>query len=350
MIRRVQFSLNEANQGKLDTLDKVFKEGLRVVNLYIDHLWEKQDFASKFVTVKVETWMSARMQQCLGKQALAIVKSQRKRRKKTKPVLTRNVLNLDSRFLETQFDLNSFDVWFKLGSIGNKISLRLPSKKHAHFHNKMKNGGVLKKSCRLIRREAGYFVELFVEKVKPLERAEGKTVGLDCGYKTMLADSEGVEHGVELEAVYEKIARKKQGSKAFKRSLVERNNTINRVVNKMSFKGVKALVVEDLKNVKKNSKGRIRKTFNNKLQRWSYVRVLHKLALVCEELGLTFEKVNPAYTSQTCSLCGHVAKASRKGKSFSCVSCGHTSDADLNAAVNIRNRGTYSFPALQPKQ
>jgi len=87
--------------------------------------------------------------------------------------------------------------------------------------------------------------------------------------------------------------------------------------------------------------GRFRKSFNNKLQRWSYSKVLNKLALVCEELGLTFEKVNPAYTSQTCSLCGHVDKASRKGKDFDCVSCGYKTDA-----VNIRNRGIYSSPAL----
>lgn len=348
MIRRVQFSLNCSNSGKLGTLDSVFEESVRVVNLFIDYLWEKKDFSSKFIDTKMDTWLSARMQQCLGKQALEIVKSQRKRKKKHKPVFKRPVLNLDSRFLETQFDLNSFDVWFKLSSIGRKISLRLPSRKHAHFHNKMKNGGTLKKSCRLIKRENGYFVELFVEKVKPLQREHGKSVGYDCGYKTLLADSNGKEHGAAIEDVYEKISRKKQGSKAFKRALKERDNLVNREVNSLDLSGVKHVVVEDLKNVKKHSKGKMRKTFNNKLQRWSYPKVLGKLALVCEELGILFEKVDPAYTSQTCSACGHKEKASREGKNFHCVSCGYETDADLNAAVNIRNRGTYSSPALHP--
>ncbi|MGW1343587.1 RNA-guided endonuclease InsQ/TnpB family protein [Kribbella sp. NPDC002412] len=48
------------------------------------------------------------------------------------------------------------------------------------------------------------------------------------------------------------------------------------------------------------------------------------------------EKVNPAYTSQTCSVCGHCAPANRESQAvFRCVTCGHQANADVNAAVNI---------------
>ncbi|MEV0287659.1 transposase [Kribbella sp. NPDC050820] len=48
------------------------------------------------------------------------------------------------------------------------------------------------------------------------------------------------------------------------------------------------------------------------------------------------EKVNPAYTSQTCSACGHCAPESRESQAvFRCVACGHRAHADVNAAVNI---------------
>ncbi|TDO43376.1 transposase [Kribbella sp. VKM Ac-2527] len=48
------------------------------------------------------------------------------------------------------------------------------------------------------------------------------------------------------------------------------------------------------------------------------------------------EKVNPAYTSQTCSVCGHCAPGSRENQAvFWCVACGHRANADVNAAVNI---------------
>jgi transposase len=48
------------------------------------------------------------------------------------------------------------------------------------------------------------------------------------------------------------------------------------------------------------------------------------------------EKVNPAYTSQTCSVCGHCASDNRENQAvFRCVACGHRDNADVNAAVNI---------------
>jgi putative transposase len=48
------------------------------------------------------------------------------------------------------------------------------------------------------------------------------------------------------------------------------------------------------------------------------------------------EKVSPAYTSQRCSACGHVAAESRKSQAlFACVACGFACNADVNAARNI---------------
>lgn len=52
--------------------------------------------------------------------------------------------------------------------------------------------------------------------------------------------------------------------------------------------------------------------------------------------------VNPAFTSQTCSECGAVDRASRRGKRFECVGCGWVGDADVNAAVNIARIGSGS--------
>jgi transposase len=48
------------------------------------------------------------------------------------------------------------------------------------------------------------------------------------------------------------------------------------------------------------------------------------------------EKVNPAYTSQRCSACGHVDAKSRESQArFVCMACGFTCNADVNAARNI---------------
>jgi len=48
------------------------------------------------------------------------------------------------------------------------------------------------------------------------------------------------------------------------------------------------------------------------------------------------ERVNPAFSSQRCSACGHVASESRESQAlFRCVACAYTENADVNAAKNI---------------
>jgi transposase len=48
------------------------------------------------------------------------------------------------------------------------------------------------------------------------------------------------------------------------------------------------------------------------------------------------EKVDPAYTSQTCNACGHRDAKNRESQAvFRCRACGHTDHADVNAARNI---------------
>jgi putative transposase len=55
--------------------------------------------------------------------------------------------------------------------------------------------------------------------------------------------------------------------------------------------------------------------------------------------GSTVAAVDPAYTSQRCSRCGHTCKENRESQAvFKCVACGNTANADVNAAINIRNR------------
>jgi len=48
------------------------------------------------------------------------------------------------------------------------------------------------------------------------------------------------------------------------------------------------------------------------------------------------EKISPAFTSQRCSACGHVAGVNRKSQAvFACTACRYTCNADVNAAKNI---------------
>lgn len=345
MIKKSTININYANKGKLNQLGMLLLECKRVINIYIDEIWVKNDFSSKFVGFKVDTWLSARMQQCLGKQALEIIKSQRKRKKKIKPVFKGNSIELDQRFVDIQFDKNNFDIWVKLNCLGNKLNLKLPSKKHKHF-NKLYDNSRIKKSLKLRKIDDKFYLDLYFEKEIPLIKLNGEVLGIDIGYKKLIATSRRQTIGKDFENIYNKIARKKQGSRAFKKSLKERNNKINEVINKeLDLTNVKELVVENLKLVKKGIKGKFRKSFNSKLQRWSYPKVLDKLSAKCEEEGVLLTKINPSYTSQTCSRCGVIDKKNRKGEFYQCA-CGNLMDADINASINISHLGVYSPQAL----
>ena len=58
-----------------------------------------------------------------------------------------------------------------------------------------------------------------------------------------------------------------------------------------------------------------------------------------EQAGKYFFKIAPNYTSQECANCHHINPHNRKSQSiFSCVSCGHTDNGDINAAKVIQWR------------
>lgn len=85
---------------------------------------------------------------------------------------------------------------------------------------------------------------------------------------------------------------------------------------------------------------------NRILARSGRVVIRSKMKDFDERYGITFSEVNPAYSSQTCSECGFVAKANRKTQpKFSCRSCGHEIHADVNAARNLES-GRSAFDRM----
>ncbi len=117
--------------------------------------------------------------------------------------------------------------------------------------------------------------------------------------------------GNDLKDIYEKISRKQRGSKKYKRLLEYKKQKVNRIVNLFvkTYQNTD-IVCEDLKRVKHASN--FYKKVNNKLQYWSYRQVLDKLEALSELEGFKLIKVDPAYTSQTCSNCGTILKNNRQ--------------------------------------
>ena len=84
----------------------------------------------------------------------------------------------------------------------------------------------------------------------------------------------------------------------------------------------------------------------NRLSGWSFAQLVAFVTYKAELAGVPVVTVDPRNTSRTCAECGHCEKANRKTQArFLCVSCGHSANADHNAARNIRALGVRKSPS-----
>ena len=338
MIRRATLSLNEATGEKVEAIDFLIGEYLLFLQKVINTLWNHKIFFGKFLNKKwyknIKTPLTERYKQCAAKQVLAIVKSQRKRAKKTKPTIHNVSLELDERFVKIEQGKNSFDLWIKLSILGGK-PIYIPAKRHYHFNKFFNSDCVMKKSCRLRRTDKGLFLDVFFEKEAESVKGEGEVVGLDLGFRKLAVLSDGQIVGKELKRDITKIHKRKKSHLVIA-------ELINHELKKIDFSKIKTLVVEDLKNVKrgrgkKAKKGkRFSRYANRLLAHWAYHRALTKLEMLCEENRVQIAGVNPRGTSKACNRCG--SKGIRRNERFVCPTCGNKDDADHNASCNIRDR------------
>ena len=140
-----------------------------------------------------------------------------------------------------------------------------------------------------------------------------------------------------------------KGTRSAKRKLKELSGRERRFVTDINHCISKKIVqtqytvfaLEDL------SKIRVQKRrgteFNRKLNNWSFFELEQFIRYKAENLGKQVISVDARYTSQKCSICGHVYKGNRQGSSFLCRKCGFELHADLNASRNIAQSGISSL-------
>ena len=81
---------------------------------------------------------------------------------------------------------------------------------------------------------------------------------------------------------------------------------------------------------------------NRILSSWSYYELQNMIEYKAEREGIKVRYVDPAYTSQTCSKCGHVDKENRPTQAkFKCINCGLELNADHNASINIARSDNF---------
>ena len=379
---------NISNQGKIDYLDKLFCDYKEDLITYINYILDSELPLQKRISSKIlpdENIIHSKYKRDVYIKASEIIRSQIKKANNRRYNQYRKIYlymiknHPDSLFSNIKFselNLNNiiYSKYFKIPEIKNltinltneffdikkgnhfdgfisiklpyfnekgtrALKIKLPLKHHKHSNKLKFSGYLLKNTIQIKKTNGNYYINLIWDKPNTNKRCTGTSLGIDLGYKKLIATSDGEIHNGNLTEIYNKISNKQQGSKSFKRSLLHRDNEINRICNNLKLNNIKSLILEDLNNVKLN-----KKYYNNKIQRWSYRKTIDKLNRICMEKGIDVVKVSPEYTSQMCSKCGNVNKKSRKGESYKCISCGYELDADINASINIYNKGVkYSL-------
>lgn len=102
------------------------------------------------------------------------------------------------------------------------------------------------------------------------------------------------------------------------------------------------IVVEDLKVKNMMHNHKLARAIGNA----SWFELVRMLEYKCAWYGKKFIKVDPSYTSQACHCCGTVNNRLNlspykwlKIREWTCPECGEHHDRDVNAAINILNRG-----------
>lgn len=137
-----------------------------------------------------------------------------------------------------------------------------------------------------------------------------------------------------------KISRKEE------RFVTNVNHCISKEIAAMPFE---VLAIEDLTGIRVQSRTKGIE-FTRKLNNWSFYQLEQFLRYKADALGKYVISIDPRYTSQKCSVCGHIYKGNRKGTSFHCVKCGFQIHADLNAARNIADIGKSGIGRLTVTQ
>ena len=112
--------------------------------------------------------------------------------------------------------------------------------------------------------------------------------------------------------------------------------------------GVNTIAVEDL-----NVKGMIRcNRFARTVANANMGEILRQFEYKCDEKGINFVKVDRFFAStKICSKCGYVYKGiTLNEREWTCPQCGTHHDRDVNAAINIRNKGFETIKAEGKRQ
>jgi len=343
LTRTLEFTLKFSNPGKLKELEEFAEEYLALVNFFLEEFI--LGFSFNYQALKQVSFLSSlnipQTEQAYWQAKQIFKRWKRTKRKGAPPQLKKKVLELSQLLVRIGKSKNTFDLWLNIALThkGRRTAYPIKLYKYA-IEEYLNKGWNLKKGVRLIRKENQWYACLYFEKEVEEPTIAEPIMAVDIGYRKLLTDSEGKVYGEKMKELTEKASRRQQGSKRWNKTRKEIRDYIGMIINQFfkENKEVKTVVCENLKNLKKEKKGKWSKKVNRRFNLWLYGLTLFRLSTRAEQENVSLVKVNPSYTSQRCPVCGHTEKENRKAERFKCLQCGYEGDADHVGALNILSR------------
>ena len=266
------------------------------------------------------------------------------------PVLRRPCCYINNQNFKIEDDCIEFPV-----RIDNKTT-RISVRTSMTDRQKSLLSGVKLGTMRIVHKGNKIVVQIVYETPVAGYSEDGNTMGIDLGIKcpavSYVSDGSVRFYGngrknKYLRRHYKYLRQKLQHAKHM--NAVQRiNNKEQRIMKDIDHKlsrtiietavshNVKIIKLECLKNIRSTT--RTSRKNNHNLHTWPFYRLAQYIEYKAKIAGIQVEYVNPAYTSQTCPVCGHVHHAN--DRDYTCK-CGFHIHRDLLGARNICNSTEY---------
>ena len=244
--------------------------------------------------------------------------------------------------------------------VSNKITLSKIGDVRVIVHRPIPDGFVIK-TVSVTKKANSYYVTLSLDnKEVPTIKSDfnaDNIVGIDVGLIDFYVASDNTRIAApkylrkaerKLKSAQRKVSRRKKGSKRRKKAIQKLSIKHKKVADtrkNFHFERAKKLLSKyDVIAVEKlNMKGLARTRLAKSIHDAGWGQFLSILKNKAENAGLSVVEVNPNGTSQECSSCGHKVKKPLSQRMHNCPVCHTNLCRDLNASINIRNRGKHDL-------
>lgn len=216
-----------------------------------------------------------------------------------------------------------------------------------------------------LKRDGNQYYAIVVcelEQPQAAPNSNTKVIGIDLGLNNFITIDDGTQFHhpkpyktakEKLAFVQRKLALKQKGSKSRGKvvaTLQKAYRKISNIRNDWQHKAANSLLQHadiicmeklDIKEMMSAQRSSIDNVLNSNISDAAWAAFAHKLSYKAESANKKIIFVDPRNTSKTCCQCGKIKeKLDLKDRIYQCDHCGNAMDRDINAAINIKRRGT----------